>query len=333
MRICDRCFALLPEEGLYCPECGAASDRSPGSEGSDALVYPEIAKANLFRMKGKFHEAEQLCLGILKRYPNNPTAHILLGDIHADQGNWEQACNWYELAVDLVPENTIVKNKLKRTQENLLSQDKIARGSLPAPSSRWLAFWYGLVILVILAGVTFAVLYRQNQKAREPLAWENMAQPVSAKDTKATEAKATPTPPPQSEHSQEPGTLNPPVSSPESPSPLTEVEKEILTALRSEASFGARIATVFYHVGEKWAVVTASLPSSPNREAILQDAFSIAGRTLQVASSCLRADVRYVDPTSQRLLLWVALERTKYEQSQSAQTISEVLQIVYEERS
>jgi tetratricopeptide (TPR) repeat protein len=333
MRICDRCFALLASDGLYCPECGASVDSSPSSEGSDALVYPDLARANLLRMKGQFQQAEQICLNILKRYPHNPTAHLLLGDIHADQGNWEQAANWYELAVDLTPENPTLKNKMKRAQEMLLSESKPAQDTIPASGTRWIYLWYGMVILVILTGVVFAVLYRQNQKAREPLAWENMAQKVSAAGAPNPPGALPKTSPGEpSQPSREP---NPPSASsppPEPSYPLTEMEKSLLALLRSEPAFGERIATVFYHVGDKWAVVTVSPPPSAPREALLQDAFAIAGRLLQVESSCLRADVRYVDPSAPRLLLWVALERAKYEQVQPNQPLVEILQIVYEER-
>ncbi len=333
MRICDRCFALLPTEGLYCPECGASTEPSPTSEGSDALVYPDLARANLLRMKGQFHQAEQICLGILKRYPHNPTAHFLLGDIHADQGNWEQAANWYELAVDLAPENPLLKSKLKRAREMLLSEPKSARHLAPTSESRWLYLWYGAVLLVILAGVVFAVLYYRNQKAREPLAWENMAQKVSPAGVEPkTDA---PSQAPQGEPPSAPKSLSqPPASpapSPEASLPFTEIEKNLLALLRAEGAFGDRIASVFYHMGEKWAVVTASPPPSANREALLQDALSIAGRALQAESSCARADVRYVDPSSHRLLIWVALERAKYEVGHTAQFPAEILQIVYEE--
>ena len=74
--ICDRCFASVPPKEPFCPECGApivVEEQDAGS--SDAVVYTELARANLLRMRGEYKQAENQCLNILKRFPNNASAN------------------------------------------------------------------------------------------------------------------------------------------------------------------------------------------------------------------------------------------------------------------
>ncbi len=159
MKLCDKCFALLDENDLYCKECGASV--AEGVEGSDSIVYPEIARANLARLRGEMEEAERICRTILKQYPNNVSAHILLGDLCFDANNLEEACQWYDLALGLAPENSMLAKKLARATELLEAQrEKDATDELTVTDSKshiWasvgvvvailafgaLAFWYG----------------------------------------------------------------------------------------------------------------------------------------------------------------------------------------------
>lgn len=156
MKLCDKCYSLLEEDALFCTECGASV--TEGVEGSDAIVYPDIARANLARMRGDESEAERICLAILKRYPNNVSAHILLGDIYWDSGRLEEAMQWYDLATSLAPENTTLKLKLERTRDTLQRQsetDAAARLEVPEGRSH---LWTGVALVVILlafGGLTF----------------------------------------------------------------------------------------------------------------------------------------------------------------------------------
>src|SRR5688500_5066185 len=77
-KLCDKCFATMPSDAPFCPECGAPVG---SSEGSDSEIYPLLARANLLRMRAEYKQAENVCLSILKRYPNNSSTNTLLGDI------------------------------------------------------------------------------------------------------------------------------------------------------------------------------------------------------------------------------------------------------------
>lgn len=119
--VCPKCFAPLKAGTEFCPECGASIAR--GSEGSDTEVYQELSRANLLRMRGNSKEAIDVCLGILRRFPNNVTSHDLLGDIYAENGDLKQAAEWYEMAIDLAPDSELERSKLAKVRERITEKE------------------------------------------------------------------------------------------------------------------------------------------------------------------------------------------------------------------
>lgn len=173
--ICDRCFASVPAKEPFCQECGApivAEDQ--GTEGSDAVVYTELARANLLRMRGEYKQAEDQCLNILKRFPNNASANTLLGDISAEQGDLTQAVQWYELSLDLVPDDDAVKTKLKAVQERISLQEAATTAKelgLPAGNSRktqYVIITLVLFLMVATAGYLFGTKQSASADTKQP---------------------------------------------------------------------------------------------------------------------------------------------------------------------
>lgn len=122
--LCEKCFAMMPKGSEFCAECGAPLEDAPGIGGSDQEVYPELAKANLHRMRKEYKPAKDICLGILRRFPNNASANTLLGDICVEQDDLEQAAEWYELALDIVPDSAADKAKLDDVRAKLAEKEK-----------------------------------------------------------------------------------------------------------------------------------------------------------------------------------------------------------------
>ncbi len=137
MRICNLCQADVSNGLSVCPECGAQlgapRDVDPMSSNFDA----ELARANLLRMRGEFRAAEDLCLSVLKRFPNSVAAHSLLGDIYSDQGLLDQAAQWFELALDLDPTSPNDLQKIEDVREQIKERDHISSiEQLGLPESR-----------------------------------------------------------------------------------------------------------------------------------------------------------------------------------------------------
>lgn len=128
----------------------------PGAEGSDAAVYPELTRANLLRMRGEYDQARSLCLAILRRYPNNATAHTLLGDICSEEDDLQHAAEWYEMALDLEPENQADHKKLESVRQRIADHEAATTAQqlgIPTSKSKAKVFAAVIVCLVLLIGV------------------------------------------------------------------------------------------------------------------------------------------------------------------------------------
>lgn len=125
------------------------------TEGSDAEIYPDLARANLLRMRGQYDQARDVCLALLRRFPNNATANALLGDISAEKGDEEQAIQWYELALDVAPDAKPVRQKLEAIRQRIADREAAASAQLLGVGRKGSMTLYGLGLLglVILVGV------------------------------------------------------------------------------------------------------------------------------------------------------------------------------------
>ncbi len=155
----------MPAEAEFCAECGAPLSDAPGVGGSDAEVYPELAKANLLRMRKEFKPAEDICLAILRRFPNNASANTLLGDLAAEKGELEQAVEWYELSLDIVPDSAEVKLKLETLRQELaLRQTQATVATLGIPTKKAPVGLYVMIVTLVAAfAIAGVVLANRNQ--------------------------------------------------------------------------------------------------------------------------------------------------------------------------
>lgn len=140
----------MPKDAEFCAECGAPLTDAPGVGGSDQEVYPELAKANVLRMRKEFKQAEDICLSILRRFPNNASANTLLGDIAAEKGELEQSAEWYELSLDIVPDSKEVKAKLEAVRAQLAEQEtKTAVETLGIPERKAPIGLYAMIGVIV----------------------------------------------------------------------------------------------------------------------------------------------------------------------------------------
>ncbi|HWP30424.1 MAG TPA: tetratricopeptide repeat protein [Fimbriimonadales bacterium] len=201
LTLCSKCFSEIEPQALYCPECGAAQTDEPATEGSDLVVYPEIARANLLRMKGDSIGAEKVCINILRRYPNNATAHVLLGDVYFDKGDLNQALQWYEMAKDLSPENPSLDLKIERVKKSLKEQEsKVAISDLKVKENARATFWfYGIAVVAIigLSGLAYYLGVERTKKSSEE-AFATYTRPIEIPTPSTNNpAPKEQTPPPQ----------------------------------------------------------------------------------------------------------------------------------------
>lgn len=198
---------MMPKGSDFCAECGAPLDDAPGVGGSDAEVYPELAKANLMRMRKEFKQAEDICLGILRRYPNNASANTLLGDICYERGDLEQAAEWYELALDILPDSAADKAKLTEVRAKLSEKQKAETvetlGITHASKPPYVTI-AAVVLALCIVGVGVAVSLKGNQ---EPKVDTDASRPIVFEDKDKGKDRApvvNPNPQPQQEFIKDP---------------------------------------------------------------------------------------------------------------------------------
>jgi hypothetical protein len=128
--ICQTCQAVVPDGSAYCSSCGAAFGADPGVAAANMRQAESmLAAANLHRMRGQWKEAEERCIEVMRSEPNNVSAHSLLGDIFRDQGRYDEAAQWYRMALDLNPASAADRAKLDTVTRAMADSAAAASGS------------------------------------------------------------------------------------------------------------------------------------------------------------------------------------------------------------
>lgn len=119
--VCPTCKASIPDSSRFCATCGAStgSARIAVEEMNNPKHESKLAEANLYRIRSRWTEAETCCIEVLREDPNNVHAHSLLGDIFRDQGRYDDAAQWYRMALDLEPSSAADKAKLAYVEQQI----------------------------------------------------------------------------------------------------------------------------------------------------------------------------------------------------------------------
>ncbi|MGC8668430.1 MAG: tetratricopeptide repeat protein [Chthonomonadales bacterium] len=98
----------------------------------DPALETALAEANLYRIRGLWSLAEQQCIAVLRKDPNNVHAHSLLGDTFFAQGKYEEAAAWYQMALDLDADSEPDRLKLQKARDLAAKQQAAGSGGAGA---------------------------------------------------------------------------------------------------------------------------------------------------------------------------------------------------------
>ncbi len=120
-------------------QSGQIEQTSPYEEGALSRdVYSLLAQANLLRVRGHWEEAAEACMAALRLAPDSSSANSLLGDIYENQGRYDDAAQWYRMALDANPDSPadIVKLERLRQREDIRpspSRPSVGAGTPKSP--------------------------------------------------------------------------------------------------------------------------------------------------------------------------------------------------------
>lgn len=177
MQVCPKCFAKNDAEALHCTECGTSF--LPDAD-ADSEIYLELSQANLHRTRGEHQAAIDVCLGILRRFPSNFSAHILIGDLHAETGDFDQAIQWFEMAKDLHPNDNSVEEKIEEIRRKEIEAERLLTGEGQSPAinhsnlkayvAAVVALFLVVTIIAFMSGrLTERASYTQVEVVDEPI--------------------------------------------------------------------------------------------------------------------------------------------------------------------
>jgi hypothetical protein len=278
--VCPKCFAEIPETSAFCMECGSRIREDTTdplyAEGSDREVYPELARANLLRMQGRYEEAIEVCRRVMGRFPSNETVHALLGDIYADQGKLEDAIQWYELLVELSPTNVHYNARLHHLRA--LHAAQVAPPP-PVPDSevkpvkpRALAYALFGVLGLILIGASFvagARLHTLRQASAEPVP------SVQGASASSVPREAPHVPPPPLAASPPAESVTPAPMPPTGFVGMSSAEAALATQL-SQRLNGAPIWCAFDPAANRWQARVRIQSGVLSRTRVLQEVLALA---------------------------------------------------------
>ena len=131
-------------------------------------AYALLAQANLLRVRGQWPEAVEACRAALRLAPDSAAAQSLLGDIYENQGDLDDAAQWYRMALDSSPDSAADRLKLDRllTRQDAPEavqpvSDTALRPASPSPERalRYVVVAVALIILMVI-GLAFAAVHR-----------------------------------------------------------------------------------------------------------------------------------------------------------------------------
>jgi hypothetical protein len=136
-----------------------------GDAGGD--LKSDLAQVNLLRIRGDISSAKTLCLSVLKRHPDSVDAHVMMGDLHAEQADLKPALEWYSLALDMDPNAPGVAVKQTRVQAALeiSSQAHHNKGLILAGKKQSPWMYAAIAAAAIAIGIISYTVGKESPKA------------------------------------------------------------------------------------------------------------------------------------------------------------------------
>lgn len=288
MRRCEDCKIILDNDVKHCPKCGKeiASDPAPASD--PIMDVPRLlAAASLHKFRSEWDEALSAATDALRQAPRDPQVTLTLGGIYEERDMLDEALVWYQMTLDLDPDNKQGKAGHDRVGMLISARRKEAAAMPPkdpAKRAKQYAIGIGAVIFLVIVGLVISLAGKGGHTGRRPNGASSLSPPISqpwAKRPSASSTVSKTSAPPLS------GEVAP-ASTPAAATALrTKAEQAIREGLSSTqpvAETGATVDDVIADPRAAVATVTFSLPIKGivTKDQITRAAVAIARRTFEL---------------------------------------------------
>lgn len=238
------------------------------------ILQAELARVNLLRIRGDVSSSKTLCLSILKRFPESVDAHVMMGDLHAEQADLAPAAEWYSLALDIDRNAPGVAVKLSRIQAALDISGQASHSRALIANSRHMSPWLYLVvaasaIAIISVGYIAGLGSPSKSVSSKSSVTERVEspKPVSAPASTPVEAPPTTVPSPLATNKNDFGAPPAATQLPSSPietkttgtkeNPLLVVDdQKLLDQVSNQSKFGKHVISIMADPREKSMILT-----------------------------------------------------------------------------
>lgn len=289
MRRCEDCRIILDDDVRFCPKCGKdLTVSAPAALRVDTDVAPLIASANLHKIRAEWDEAIDDATSALRLAPRDPDIASLLGGIYEERGMSEEAVIWYQMALELNPNNTQDQERLDRVTRSVSAKRRGTTESFRVFEKRTKVWGWalGAVFVAIVAMAIITTLAgRRHAERPTPSSSMRTAQPIVTPPLGRPGVTLPQRPIPGTEPGR-PTETGPPTSVPPPPT-RTAAESDVERGLASTPAItdtGAAVGDVMTDPRAAVATVTFTVATKDfvSKDQILRAAVAVARRTFQL---------------------------------------------------
>ena len=284
MRRCETCKIILDDDVRHCPKCGKPVGEADGGPAPERIeVGALLTSANLHRIRGEWDEAVADATEALKVQPDNADIASLLGHIYEQREMLDDAAIWYQMAVEVDPNNAADRARLQRVKDEIATSGTDPFRTFQRRTRIWTLAMAGAFLLVIIV----ALLIGLGRSARDEPA-EEAGEDLSTPQT----YHVTPSPP-----------SGPPAGKPEgqesaksgiSSSLRTPAEARIAWEVTGSAAVAAAGATIDDVIADPREGVVTLTFSVPARTGVTRPQVIAAAAAVARAAFSANAEVKFV---------------------------------------
>lgn len=230
----------------------------------------DLARINVLRLRGDAQVAKQLCRELLLHKPESEQAHALMGELCMDNGEFNEAADWFEMAASHAPDSGSLKTRAEQARRRVEEVEALATArKLGIPTSRSKMHIFAGTLLVIVLAVCALAFYIGGQ-----LGQGNRVRTINTPLT-LSPAPATATTSPTEE--------------PALGFALPAADDRLLKALQGSSTLGARTQLAYRDPRGPTLVVSLEAPPGEftTRE-LASDAATILNENIEAAAVTIR---------------------------------------------